>query len=152
MGTTIHAGGRMCCTFSVDTGTLLSNPKKGGNKMGAMKQIDAQFQEAMHLAMTSQNKELADTVAWYRAHFDKLPAELMRAILTDDAFFQKAVTVWDNTRFAPKPASEHVALQEPVVRRRDLREPAKPSYQCALLWSLAGVAVLTAVAILVVSL
>ena len=150
MGTTIHAGGKMCCTFAVYLCTLLSNPKKGGNKMGAMKQIDVQFQEAMHLAMTSQNKELADTVAWYRAHFDKLPAELMRAILTDDAFFQKAVTVWDNTRFSPKPASEHVALQEPVVRRRDLREPKRLSYKCALMIGLAGAALLTGLAVLVV--
>jgi len=53
-----------------------------------MKQIDARFQEAMDLGMTSQNQELADTVAWYRAHFDRLPTELMRAILTDEAFFQ----------------------------------------------------------------
>ena len=119
--------------------------------MGAMKQIDARFQEAMDLAMTSHNKELADTVAWYRAHFDQLPAELMRAILTDEAFFQKALTVWDNTRFSPKPASEHVALQVPIVRRRDLREP-KPSYRCALIWSLIGVTLLTGVALLVMAL
>ena len=118
--------------------------------MGAFKKIDARFQEAMDLAMTSHNKELADTVAWYRAHFDQLPAELMRAILTDEAFFQKALTVWDNTRFSPKPASEHVALQVPVVRRRDLREP-KPSYQCALTWSLIGVTLLTGVALLVMA-
>jgi hypothetical protein len=130
----------------------LSNPEKGGNKMGAMKQIDVQFQEAMHLAMTSQNKELADTVAWYRAHFDKLPAALMRAILTDDEFFQKAVTVWDNERFAPKPASEHVALQVPLVSRRDLREPKRVSYRCALTLSLIGAAVITGVALLVVAL
>ena len=150
MGTTIHADTEMCCTFSVDTATLLSNPKKGGNKMGAMKQIDVQFQEAMHLAMTSQNKELADTVAWYRAHFDKLPAELMRAILTDEAFFQKALTVWDNT-LKPKPASEHVALQEPVVRRRDLREPKRVTYRCALTIALIGVTLLTGVALLVMA-
>ena len=152
MGTTIHADRKMCCTFAVYLCTLLSNPKKGGNKMGAMKQIDVQFQEAMHLAMTSQNKELADTVAWYRAHFDKLPAELMRAILTDEAFFQKALTVWDNTRFSPKPASEHVALQVPVVSRRDLREPKRITYRCALTMGLIGVTLLTGVALLVVAL
>ena len=119
--------------------------------MGAMKQIDVQFQEAMHLAMTSQNKELADTVAWYRAHFDKLPAELMRAILTDDAFFQKAVTVWDNERFAPKPASEHVALQEPVVRRRDLRQ-TKRSRMCVAGWAMIATALVTAAVVLGVNL
>ena len=118
--------------------------------MGAMKQIDARFQEAMDLAMTSHNQELADTVAWYRAHFDKLPAELMRAILTDEAFFQKALTVWDNT-LKPKPASEHVALQEPVVRRRDLREPKRVTYRCALTIALIGVTLLTGVALLVMA-
>lgn len=152
MGTTIHADVRMCCTLSVDTGTLLVSPKKGGKKMGAMKQIDVQFQEAMHLAMTSQNKELADTVAWYRQHFDKLPPELMRAILTDDEFFTKALTVWDNTRFSPKPASEHVALQLPIVSRKDLREPKRVTYRCALMVALIGVAVLTAVTVLAVAL
>jgi hypothetical protein len=122
------------------------------NKMGAFNKIDARFQEAMDLAMTSHNKELADTVAWYRAHFDQLPAELMRAILTDEAFFQKALTVWDNTRFSPKPASEHVALQVPIVKRRDLREPKRVSYRCALMLSLVGVALVTGVAFLVVAL
>jgi hypothetical protein len=101
--------------------------------------------------MTSQNQELADTVAWYRAHFDRLPAELMRAILTDEAFFQKALTVWDNTRLGPKPAREHVALQVPIVSRRDMRDLRKreASYRCALKWALTGVTVLTAVAFVV---
>ena len=120
--------------------------------MGAFNKIDAGFQEAMELAMTSHNKELADTVAWYRAHFDRLPAELMRAILTDEAYFQKALTVWDNTRFSPKPASEHVALQVPVVSRRDLREPKRITYRCALTMGLIGVTLLTGVALLVVAL
>jgi len=123
--------------------------------MGAFNRIDVQFQEAMHLAMTSQNKELADTVAWYRAHFDLLPPELMRAILTDDEFFTKAVTVWDNERFSPKPASEHVALQGspvelPVLSRKSLRQ-RKPSYECALIWSLIAVALVTGVVIWLVA-
>jgi hypothetical protein len=107
--------------------------------------------------MTSQNQELADTVAWYRAHFDKLPAELMQAILTDDEFFTKAVTVWDNERYAPVPASRHVALQHQsiefaVVSRRDLREPKRLTYKCAVVIGLVGVALLTGVAVLVVAL
>jgi hypothetical protein len=116
--------------------------------MGVYKQIDVAFQEAMITAVSSQDKELADTVAWYRAHFDKLPAELMRAILTDEEFFQKALTVWDNRMLSPKPASEHVALQ---VSRKDLREPRR-SFQCVLGWSLIGVALVTSVALLVVNL
>jgi hypothetical protein len=116
--------------------------------MGVYKQIDVAFQEAMITAVNSQDKELADTVAWYRAHFDKLPAELMRAILTDEEFFQKALTVWDNRMLSPKPASEHVALQ---VSRKDLREPRR-SFQCVLGWSLIGVSLVTSVALLVVNL
>jgi hypothetical protein len=118
--------------------------------MGIYKQLDVAFQEAMETAINSNDEELADTVAWYRAHYEQLPAELMRAILTDDEFFQKALTVWDNTRYAPKPASEHVALQPAIVSRRDLR-PAK-SYQCFAGWALIGLAVLTGVAVVVVSL
>jgi hypothetical protein len=72
--------------------------------MGLYKDADVVFQEAMMTAMNSQDKELADTVAWYRAHFEKLPAELMRAILTDEEFFQKALAVWGNKVPAPKPA------------------------------------------------
>jgi hypothetical protein len=118
--------------------------------MGIYKQLDVAFQEAMTTAMHSADQELADTVAWYRAHYEQLPPELMRAILTDDAFFQKAVTVWDNKRFTPKPASEHVALQPATVSRRDLR-PMK-SYRCFAGWALIGVALLTGAAIVVVSL
>ena len=113
--------------------------------MGVYKNIDAAMQEAM------QDPALRETVDWYAAHLDKLPAELMRAILSDEDFFQKALTVWDNERFAPRPASSHVALQEPVVRRRDLREP-KRSRMCVAGWAMIATAVVTAVVILVVNL
>jgi len=113
--------------------------------MGVYKNIDAAMQEAM------QDPALRETVDWYAAHLDKLPAELMRAILSDEDFFQKALTVWDNQRFAPRPASSHVALQEPVVRRRDLREP-KRSRMCVAGWAMIATAVVTAVVILVVNL
>jgi hypothetical protein len=119
--------------------------------MGAFNKIDVQFQEALALAMGSKNQELADTVAWYREHFDQLPAELMQAILTDDDFFAKALTVWDNERYAPKPASEHVALQVPQVSRRDLRQP-RFTYRCALMWSLIVAALVTTLAVVVIAL
>ena len=112
--------------------------------MGAYKNIEVAMQEAYH------DPELRDTVDWYAEHMHKLPPELMRAVLSDEDFFQKALTVWDNNRFAPKPASEHVALQEPVVRRRDLREPKRMTYRCALVIGLAGAALLTGLAVLVV--
>ena len=110
--------------------------------MGVYKQIDAVMQEAI------QDPALRETVEWYAAHIHHLSPELMRAILTDEDFFQKALTVWDNERFSPKPASEHVALQEPVVRRRELREPER-SRMCVAGWSLIGVALVASVALLI---
>lgn len=117
--------------------------------MGVYKQVDVAFQEAMITAVNTQDQELADTVAWYRAHFDKLPAELMRAILTDEEFFQKALTVWDNRALSPKPAREHVALQP--VSRRSLRK-RKGVSQCVVGWTLIALSLVTGVIILVVNL
>jgi len=113
--------------------------------MGVYKSIEVAMQEAYH------DPELRDTVDWYAEHMNKLPPELMRAVLSDEDFFQKALTVWDNTRFAPKPASEHVALQEPVVRRRDLREP-KRSRMCVAGWAMIATALVTAAVVLGVNL
>lgn len=118
--------------------------------MGVYNRLDVAFQEAMETALTSADQELADTVAWYRAHYDKLPAELMTAILTDEDFFQKALTVWDKPALLPKPAREHVALLPPTVSRKDLR-PAK-TYQRFAGWSLVILALLAGVAITVVAL
>ena len=116
--------------------------------MGVYKQIDVAFQEAMMTAVNGADKELADTVAWYREHAAKLPPELMRAILTDEAFFQKALTVWGNGPLTPKPASEHVALQ---VSRKDLRKPRR-SYQCVIGWSLIALSLVAGVVIVAVNL
>ncbi len=113
--------------------------------MGLYKNIDAAMQEAI------QNPALQDTVRWYAKHVHQLPPELMRAILTDEDFFQKALTVWDNERFGPKPASSHVALQEPAVRRRDLR-PAKRLGMCVAGWSLIATAFVTAAVVIGVNL
>ncbi len=116
--------------------------------MGVYKQIDVAFQEAMITAVNGADKELADTVAWYREHAAKLPPELMRAILTDEAFFQKALTVWDNDLLTPKPASEHVALQG---LRADLRKP-KSNRLCVIGWSLILLALVAGVTVIVVAL
>ena len=67
----------------------------------------------------------------------------MRAILADEDFFQKALTVWDNERFGPKPASEHVALQVSQVLRRDLRKQ-KRSSQYLTGWLLIAIALVSA--------
>jgi hypothetical protein len=106
--------------------------------MGLYKDADVVFQEAMITAMNSQDKELADTVAWYRAHFEKLPAELMRAILTDEEFFQKALAVWGDNVPAPKRAMDHVALQT----RRSRREPTGKQLFRRAVWFSIGLTVI----------
>ena len=119
--------------------------------MGYMKQADIRFQMAEESALARGDQELADTVAWYRAHYDVLPPELMRAILTDEAFFQKALTVWDNERFAPLPATEHVALSEELPSRKFLRETRR-SYRAVIGWALIGASFTASLLILVVNL
>ncbi len=113
--------------------------------MGGFSNIEVAMQEAY------RNPAFRDTVDWYAAHIDKLPAGLMKAILSDDDFFQKALTLHDNERFGPRPASSHVALQEPAVRRRDLR-PAKRSGMCVAGWSLIATALVTAAVVIGVNL
>lgn len=102
--------------------------------MGVYNKLDVAFQEAMDQAERGSDKELADTVAWYRAHYQQIPAELMRAILTDNAFFEKAVQAWDSDRFPPKPAGKHVALELPVISRKALSDIRK--YQKVVGWAL----------------
>lgn len=116
--------------------------------MGYYKNIETELQNREEYALSIGDSELADTLAWYRAHFDKLPPELLTAILNDDAFFRKALIIWDNKRFSPKPASEHVALQP---SRRDLRKP-RGSWKCVIGWSLIGLSLATSVTILAVNL
>lgn len=118
--------------------------------MGVYNKLDVAFQEAMERAEMGQDRELADTVAWYRAHYEDLPPELMRAILTDNAFFEKAVHAWDPKRFVPKPAWEHVALQVPIISRQEMA--ATRMYKRMVGWSLIAGAFFTAVIVIVVSL
>ena len=119
--------------------------------MGYMKQIDIQFENTIESAMARGDQELADTVAWYRAHYQTLPPELMRAILTDNEFFLKALTVWGNEVPAPKPASEHVALQESLPSRRALR-PRRMGWQCIVGWSMILGSMLAGIIVIVVNL
>lgn len=120
--------------------------------MGGMKQIDVQMQETIALAVERGDQELADTVAWYRAHYEKLPPELMRAILTDNEFFEKALTAWWNEVPAPKPASSHVALQEELPSRRALRQKRSFSWQCVVGWSMIATSILTGLIVIGVNL
>ena len=111
--------------------------------MGGFSNIEVAMQEAY------RNPAFRDTVDWYAEHIDKLPAGLMRAILSDDDFFQKALTVHDNERFGPRPASSHVALQEPAVRRRDLRKQEKANRLITVLLYIAIVLIAGAIVVAV---
>jgi len=90
-------------------------------------------------------------VRWYRDHRDVLPPYLLNMIVNDEEFLGRAMWLWEGLVPEPKPAAEHVALQEPVVRRRQLREP-KRSRMCVAGWSLIGVALVASVALVVVNL
>ena len=105
--------------------------------MGYFKNLEIESQQPF-------DDDVADTIAWYRAHQESLPPELMRAILTDEAFFQKALTVWRNEIIEPVPARKHVALQ---VARRDLR-PTKVPNLCLIGWSLIMLAFVAAASVI----
>jgi hypothetical protein len=110
--------------------------------MGYFQNLEIELQEI-------HNDELREIVAWDKAHQHKLTAEERWKILTNEVLLKRALVLYANELNppAPKPATDHVALQ--VVSRRSLR--VRPSYQCALVWSLVGVAVLTGVALVVVA-
>ena len=109
--------------------------------MGYFKNLEIELQEI-------HDDELREIVAWDKAHQHKLTAEERWSILTNEVRLKRALVLYANELNppAPKPASEHVALQVPVSRR----ELRKPSYRCALTWSLIGVTVVTVVAIVVI--
>jgi hypothetical protein len=117
--------------------------------MGYFKNLEIELQEI-------HDDELREIVAWDKAHQHKLTAEERWSILTDEVKLKRALVLYANELNPPKPmpAKQHVALQGsrielPIVSRRDLRK-RRPSYQCALVWSLIGVTVLTGVTILLV--
>jgi len=113
--------------------------------MGYFKNLEIELQEI-------HDDELREIVAWDKAHQHKLTAQERWSILTDEVKLKRALVLWANESNtpAPKPASEHVALQVPLVSRSSLRAK-RVSYECALVFALIGVALLTGVALLVVS-
>ena len=125
----------------------LGYPKRKVKLMGYYKNLEIELQEI-------HDTELFQIVAWDREHKDKLTPEERWNILTDEVKLKRALVLWENSKNPPKPkpASEHVSLQEPIVSRRDLREPKRVTYRCALVIGLIGVALLTGVALLVVAL
>ena len=111
--------------------------------MGYYKNLEIELQEI-------HDDELREIVAWDKAHQHQLTAEERWSILTDEVKLKRALVLWANEQNppAPKPASEHVALQP--VTRRSLRAK-RVSYECALVFALVGVALVTGVALLVVA-
>jgi hypothetical protein len=109
--------------------------------MGYFKNLEIELQEI-------HDDELREIVAWDVAHRHLLKPEERWRILTDEVLMKRALVLWQNEGVpAPKPASEHVALQS----RRDLR-PARRSRMCVVGWSMIALALLAGVTILVVSL
>ena len=109
--------------------------------MGYYKNLEIELQEI-------HDPELREIVAWDKEHQHKLSAEERWDILTDEVKLKRALVLWDNSRLPkPKPASEHVALQQPVVRRRDLRA-VKSSRTCVAGWTLIAIAIISAVVLL----
>lgn len=111
--------------------------------MGLYKNIDAAMQEAI------QDPALQETVDWYAENIHQLPADQMRAILADEDFFQKVAAARGNELLRLKPTSEHVALQEPAVRRRDLRKQEKANRLITVLLYIAIVLIAGAIVVAV---
>ncbi len=61
------------------------------------------------------------TIAWYKASGQHLPAYLHAWLLNNDERLEGAIKAWETHPVAPKPATEHVALQPPQVTRKQLR-------------------------------
>ena len=113
--------------------------------MGYFKNLEIELQEI-------HDDELREIVAWDKAHQHKLTAEERWSILTNEVKLKRALVLYQNELNppAPKPASQHVALRVPQVTRRSLRAK-RVSYECALVFALIGVALLTGVALLVIA-
>ena len=110
--------------------------------MGYFKNLEIELQEI-------HDDELREIVAWDKAHQHKLSAEERWSILTNEVKLKRALVLYANELNppAPKPASEHVALQS----LRSLREPRR-SRMCVMGWALIAFSLIAGVTVLVVSL
>lgn len=110
--------------------------------MGYFKNLEIELQEI-------HDDELRQIVAWDYAHRHLLSPEERWRILTNEVLLKRALVLWENDTIpAPKPASDHVALQS----RRERRRKSGPSMQCVIGWSLIASALIASVIILVVAL
>jgi hypothetical protein len=120
----------------------MGNPNERWNKMGYYKNLEVELQEII-------DPHLREIIEWKRAHQHMLTGQELWDIMTDEKKQDAALVRWRNEKNLPAPrrAVDHVALQ---VSRRDLRPRKSPGI--ILGWSLIGLAILTGVVILVVSL
>lgn len=111
--------------------------------MGYYKNLEIELQEI-------NDDELREIVAWDKAHQHKLTAKERWSILTDEVKLKRALVLYANEQNPPKPkpASEHVSLQVPIVSRRQLR--VREHADCLLGWTLASLSIVVGAIILVV--
>ena len=111
--------------------------------MGYFQNLEIELQEI-------HDDELREIVAWDKAHQHKLTAEERWEILTNEVLLKRALVLYANELNppAPKPASEHVSLQLPIVSRRQLRVREKT--ECLLGWTLVALSIVVGSIILVV--
>ena len=65
----------------------------------------------------SQQADVDRIVQWYKAHRDVLPPYVLEWVHERDERLWALIQRWENDTPAPKPASEHVALQ-PQTRKQ----------------------------------
>ncbi len=65
----------------------------------------------------SQQADVDRIVQWYKAHRDVLPPYVLEWVHERDERLWALIQRWENDTPAPKPASEHVALQ-PETRKQ----------------------------------
>ena len=124
---------------------MVDNPNERWTIMGYYKNLEIELQEI-------NDDELREIVAWDKAHQHKLTVQERWSILTDEVKLKRALVLYANEQNppAPKPASDHVALQVPIVSRRPLR--VRRRTDCLLGWTLVALSLVVGAVILVVAL
>jgi hypothetical protein len=92
----------------------------------------------------SQQADVDRIVQWYKAHRDVLPPYVFEWVHERDERLWGLIQRWENDTPAPKPASQHVALQPETrkqARATDGVVLSKSDYRL-LIWAITGFAVL----------
>jgi hypothetical protein len=120
----------------------MSNPKKGGTKMGYYKQLLIELEDI-------HDPHMREVVLWKRAHEHKMTPEQLWEVMVDEVKMQQALALWRNEENLPAPrsASSHVSL----LHVQD-ENPRAKSYLYLTGWALVIVALVAGVTVVVVSL